>query len=397
MAKKLIKSTVASLFVCMLIPCAYAEDANDNMTMNQFKQWLQGDVDAKNRAILSENPKALKNYNSNTQAAVPATPYTASNPGPPTTTVVTTQPVMTNNPNNAVPANNASTATNNVHGAQPYGFLEAQQTMIDSVPVGPFPPTRESTAAFNSMLKQNMPLSPQQVVRLRQQIDLSQRAAAVPANIPPKPVSSTVMINLAPGTTPPAIRLAQGYVTSLVFVDSTGSPWPIAAFDIGSPKAVNVQWDGKSNIIFIQAVSPYSDGNMVVRLAGLPTPVTLEIVSGQRVVDFRADIHVPGIGPNTKEIPVSGNIPDGANQLLLGILDGVAPAGGRSLTVRGADCQAWMLGEKIYLRTRLTVLSPGWTGSMTSPDGMLAYELPKTSSILVSRYGEPTELKVEGF
>ncbi len=91
------------------------------------------------------------------------------------------------------------------------------------------------------------------------------------------------MVNLAPGTTPPAIRLAQGYVTSLVFVDSTGAPWPIAVFDIGNPKAVNIQWDGKGNILMMQAVSPYSDGDIVVRLVGLPTPITLEIVSGQRL------------------------------------------------------------------------------------------------------------------
>jgi intracellular multiplication protein IcmK len=205
------------------------------------------------------------------------------------------------------------------------------------------------------------------------------------------------MVNLAPGTTPPAVRLAQGYVSSLVFVDSTGTPWPIASFDIGNPKAVNMQWDGKSNILMIQAISPYSDGDIVVRLVGLPTPITLEIVSGQRVVDYRIDIHVSGIGPNTKDLPLGTNLPNNANQLLLGVLDGVAPAGSKALMVSGADCDAWLLGEKIYFRTRLTVLSPGWMGKMVSPDGMMAYELPKTSSILVSRYGEPTELKVEGF
>jgi intracellular multiplication protein IcmK len=278
----------------------------------------------------------------------------------------------------------------------PMTFEQEQQAMQDTAPPGPVPDA-DSTAAFNALLQQNMPLAPQQVVQLRQQIDVAQRAAAVPANIPPKPVSTTLMVNLAPGTTPPAVRLAQGYVSSLVFVDSTGSPWPIAAFDIGNPKAVNIQWDGKSNILLIQAVSPYSDGDIVVRLVGLPTPVTLELVSGQRVVDYRVDIHVSGIGPNTKELPIGTALPNSANQLLLGVLDGVAPAGSKTLNVMGADCQAWLLGEKIYLRTRLTVLSPGWIGKMVSPDGMQAYELPKTSSVLVSRYGEPAELKIEGF
>jgi intracellular multiplication protein IcmK len=205
------------------------------------------------------------------------------------------------------------------------------------------------------------------------------------------------MVNLAPGTTPPAIRLAQGYVSALVFVDSTSQPWPIAAFDIGNPKAVNIQWDGKSNILLLQAVAAYSDGDIVIRLVGNPTPITLQLVSGQRVVDYRVDLHVSGIGPNTKEVPMGTGLPNNANQLLLGVLDGISPAGSRTLIVRGADAQAWLLGDKMYLRTRLTLLSPGWVGTMVSPDGMHAYELPKTSSVLVSRYGEPAELKIEGF
>lgn len=278
----------------------------------------------------------------------------------------------------------------------PTTFEQGQQIMLNSAPTSKIPRPPESGMAFNALLQQNIPMSPQQVVKLHQEVDVSQRAAAVPANIPPKPVSTTVMVNLAPGTTPPAVRLAQGYVSALMFIDSTGTPWPIASFDIGNPKAVNIQWDGKTNIILIQAIAPYMTGDIVVRLVGLATPITLQLVSGQRVVDYRVDLHVPGIGPNTKELPVGSNLPNSANTLLLGILDGVAPAGSRLLTVRGGDGQAWLLGQTIYFRTRMTVLSPGWTGKMVSPDGMIAYELPRTSSVLVSRYGEPVELRVEG-
>lgn len=276
-------------------------------------------------------------------------------------------------------------------------FEESQRAMLDSLPPTNMRPSEDSEAAFNMMMQQNMPLQPRQVLKLHQQIDVSQRAAAIPATIPPKPVSTTLMINQAPGTTPPAIRLAQGYVSSLVFVDSTGSPWPIAAFDIGNPKSVGIQWDGKSNILLLQSVMPYSYGDIVIRLVGLPTPITLELVSGQRVVDYRVDIHISGVGPNAKVIPMGTTLPGSANQLLLGILDGVAPAGSKQLTVRGAHAEAWLLGEKLYLRTRFTLLSPGWTGTITSSDGMHAYELTKTSSVLISRYGEPAELKIEGF
>ncbi|MCD6039397.1 MAG: hypothetical protein K0S27_797 [Gammaproteobacteria bacterium] len=278
----------------------------------------------------------------------------------------------------------------------PMTYSQSQAMMLKAVPSSP-PPTPESNDAFEAMVQQNSPLSPQQVVKLRQLVDESQRAAAVSPTVPPKPVSTTIMINLAPGATPPAIRLAQKHVTSLVFVDSTGSPWPIASFDVGDSKAMNTQWDGKSNILLIQAVSPYDDSDLVVRLVGLPTPITLELVPGQRVVDARTDIHVPGIGPNSKDIPMGAGLPNSANQMLLDVLDGIAPPGSKALTIKGGDCQGWFLGDKMFLRSRLTILSPGWIGRMKSPDGMIAYELQLSSSVLVSQYGQPIELKIEGF
>lgn len=318
-----------------------------------------------------------------------------------TTQVTSTDPALANvhfpqvrSPADIPEGNGVPPRTN---GRRPVSFEEGQQIMVDSAPDSLVPQDPDAQFAFNTMMQQNMPLSPQQTVKLRQQIDVSQRAASIQPNVPPKPISSTIMVNLAPGTTPPAIRLAQGYVSSMVFVDSTGEPWPIAAFDIGNPKSVNIQWDGKSNIILIQGVQPYSDGNMVIRLVGLATPITLEIVSGQRVVDYRIDLHVPGIGPNGQDIALTTTLPNSASSLLLGVLDGVAPPGSRALEVIGADAQAWLLGQRMFLRTRLTVLSPGWIGTMVSPDGMHAYEMTRTSTILVSKFGEPAELRVEGF
>lgn len=334
----------------------------------------------------------------------PATEAITSGAPAPATTANTTGTLAPNaatNTNTSLQAYTAPTtrvaSTPKTVLRHPLTYEQSREVMLNSVPEAKPPTTEESHMAFDALLQQNMPLSPRQMVELRQQIDLAQRAAAVAPVVPPKPVSTTIMINLAPGTTPPAVRLAQGYVSSLVFVDSTGAPWPVASFDVGNPKAVNIQWDGKGNILLIQAVSAYSNGDIVVRLVGLPTPVTLELVAGQRVVDYRVDLHVSGIGPNTKELPVGTSLPASASQLLLGVLDGIAPAGSKTLIVKGADCQAWQLGENLYLRTRLTVLSPGWVGKMVSPDGMQAYELPKTSSVLVSRFGEPAELKIEGY
>lgn len=278
----------------------------------------------------------------------------------------------------------------------PLSYRQSQAKMLKVAPALP-EADAVSTEAFDAMVQQNSPLTPRQVVKFHQLVDESQRAASISPTVPPKPVSTTIMVNLAPGATPPAIRLARKHVTSLVFVDSTGAPWPIASFDIGDAKAINTQWDGKSNILLIQAVSPYDDSDLVIRLVGLATPITLELVPGQRVVDARTDIHVPGIGPNSKDIPMGTALPNSADQLLLDVLDGIAPPGSKQLTIKGGDCQGWFLGDKMFLRSRLTLLSPGFIGRMTSPDGMIAYELQLSSSVLVSQYGQPIELTVEGF
>lgn len=308
------------------------------------------------------------------------------------------------------PASTPRTAYSNAHApvltivndsdsqviSPPMTYSQSQAKMLKSAPALPAA-TPLSTDAFNSLMQQNSPLTPRQVVRLHQLVDESQRAASISPTVPPKPVSSTIMINLAPGATPPAIRLARKHVTSLVFVDSTGSPWPISSFDVGDAKAMNTQWDGKSNILLIQAVTPYDDSDLVIRLVGLPTPITLELVPGQRVVDARTDIHVPGIGPNSKDIPMGTSLPNSADQMLLDVLDGIAPPASKQLSIKGGNCQGWFLGDKMFLRTRLTLLSPGFVGRMKSPDGMIAYELQLSSSVLVSQYGQPIELKVEGF
>ncbi len=364
-----------------------------------FQNWLKSHRGHKKQELAAET----------TPPAAVATTVVPPIPSPPAPLLNTPRPPLNNSPQigpevlqhtqeHKLKHHYHHVSRKPVEGKAPLSYREEQRAILREIPAPGIEPLPESKEAFKSLMQQNMPLTPEQVVRLRQLIDATQRAAATPANIPPKPVSTTLMINLAPGSTPPAIRLAQGYVTSLVFVDSTGAPWPIAAYVIGNPKSANIQWDGKSNIILIQAVSPYGDSDLVIRLVGLMTPITLALVSGQRVVDYRTDIHVSGIGPNTKELPTGTGLPQNANQLLLSILDGVAPPGSKQLAVNGCrDCQAWLLGDKMYFRTRFTVLSPGWVGRMVSPDGMNAYEIQKSSSILISQYGQPIELRVEGF
>lgn len=255
--------------------------------------------------------------------------------------------------------------------------------------------TGVSQEAFAKTARQMMPLTPDQIKTLRYLFDQSQKAtAADPSDKPPKPTSSSVLVSLSPGSAPPVVRLRAGYVTSLVFLDATGSPWPIQAFDLGNPKSFNIRWDQKSNTLMVQAMESYTAGNLAVTLKDSNTPVMITLMPGQQEVDYRVDLRLPGLGPNAE--PSLSGLPDTGNSQLLNFLDGVPPQGSKELVVEGGSCQAWMAGEHLFLRTQLTVLSPSWLATMRSPDGTNVYEMVKAPIVLASARGRVLQLTIKG-
>ena len=239
--------------------------------------------------------------------------------------------------------------------------------------------------AFSGVINQMLPMSPDQIAKLREVFTESQLSAATPPGVPPKPTSTSLLVDLSPKAVPPVIRLGAGYITSIVFVDTTGQPWPIAAYSIGDPSAFNIQWDRKGNTLLIQASAFYKRSNLAVILRDLNTPVMITLISGQEAVDYRVDLRIPGLGPNA--IFVQNGIPEAVNPILLDVLNGIPPKGSKELKVGGGDCQAWLLNSKLYLRTSLSVISPGWQSIMSSIDGTHAYQLQPSPVILALQNG----------
>lgn len=246
--------------------------------------------------------------------------------------------------------------------------------------------------AFSGVVNQMLPMSPDQISKLRQVFTESQLAAATPPGVPPRPTSTSLQINLSPQATPPVIRLCAGYITSLVFVDTTGQPWPIAAYSIGDPSSFNIQWDRKGNTLLVQSATFYKRSNLAVMLRDLNTPVMITLISGQEAVDYRVDLRVPGFGPNA--VYMQNGLPDSANPVLLDVLNGIPPAGSKELKVSGGNCQAWLLNNKLYLRTNLNVISPGWQSIMSSIDGTHAYQLQPAPVILALQNGRDKILRL---
>lgn len=259
-----------------------------------------------------------------------------------------------------------------------------------------YKPTTLRDEAFTELLNKTFPLRPDQIVTLHKNYDQEQLAINTPANTPPQPVSSTLTVDLSPGATPPVIRLATGFVSSIVFVDSTGKPWPVADYSLGNPQGFNIKWDNKTNTLFLQSVKDRLSGNIAIRMADLDTPLMFSIVTGQKEVDYRIDVQVPGIGPNSTSPVLETNMPDVAAQYLLSALDGIPPSGSIELNVAKDYGRAWSYNGKLLFRTKLNVLSPAWSATVSSADGTHVYEMTPTPLILASQNGKTIKIELSG-
>lgn len=250
-----------------------------------------------------------------------------------------------------------------------------------------------SNQAFAGVVNKQLPMTSEQIAALRQAFEESRQAAATPAGIPARPVTSSILVNLSPNSAPPVVRLGAGYISSLVFVDATGQPWPIKAYSVGDPNSFNIQWNKTSNTLLVQGTSFYKRSNLAVILDGLDTPIMLTLLSGQGAIDYRVDLRIPGMGPNATV--ARSYLPSASDPMLLNVLNGVPPKNARTLKVLGDyPCQAWLLNNKLYLRTPLVVISPAWQSIMTSIDGTHAYELQPASVILALQHGKDKEIKL---
>lgn len=249
--------------------------------------------------------------------------------------------------------------------------------------------------AFAGTLRNLMPMTPSQIQTLRAMYNASREASAYGVVTPPKPMASSRPVDLSPGATPPVVRLSSGYITSLVFVDATGAPWPVKAYDLGNTKAYDIAWDKKGNTLMVQAITDYKPANLAVMLQGLDTPVMITLIPAQQVVDYRVDMRVPRMGPKAKDDMLA--LPSTSSPLLLGVLDGIQPSASAALQVSGGPALAWLRDGHVFMRTPLTVISPGWVSMVSSADGTHAYLLPRASVVLATDHGKTVQLRLKGF
>ncbi|CAE6794265.1 hypothetical protein R70006_04996 [Paraburkholderia domus] len=322
-------------------------------------------------------------------------------------------------------ANGASQgATAGQQGAQaPIPPAPIPPDMNDASP--PIPVTREIVQRLVDDKRARV-MTPKQIDSLRDTVDAARQAGVspYPKGMIAEPRSRPVTWRPEVSMKPQVIEMWQGTLSTIVFTDMNGNAWNIksASFscdlfddgrtcgsDSGSGGAgVNLQGasQGKAasgpsdptNMISLQANQPYSYGNVVIRLDGLPTPVIFVLRTGKSTVtDMEVDVRVEGRNPAAPPSAISMQGLPEFDPHVGEFLNGIPPQGAVAMKVSGDMAEAWTFNGALYVRSRLSLLSPAFTDHGGSAEGVQVYKYPGfVPQILASVNGVPTWLNVTG-
>ena len=246
--------------------------------------------------------------------------------------------------------------------------------------------------AFDAALQSLLPLKPEEIRELLEHFDRTQESVELPVYPMPKPEVAVQTIPLDPGTKPAVVRVAHGHVTTLNILDSSGAPWPIEDISwAGNFEVIQSGATSGTHIIRITPQSEFAYGNMSIKLLTLKTPVILTMETSRDLVHYRFDAIIPESGPMA-EAPLikSGLTLTAGNEDISSVLQGLSPSGSQRLDVSGVDSRttAYRIGEETFVRTPLTLLSPSWSSSVASADGMRVYTIQHTPVLLLSDNGK---------
>lgn len=283
-------------------------------------------------------------------------------------------PAMTLDPNEAIGA--GTTTDPNYDAAKTAEQMEEQK--------------REE--AFKAALQGLLPLRPEEIRELLEHFDRTQESVELPVYPSPKPEIAVETVSLDPGVKPVTVKVAYGNVTTLNFLDISGSPWPIEDISwAGNFEVIDSSSQNGAHTLRITPQSEFATGNMSIRMLGLKTPVIVSLETSREIVHYRFDAIIPEYGP-LAETPLidKGLTIEAGDDSIASVLQGVVPPSATKLSVSGVDgrTSAYRISGLTYVRTPLTLLSPSWSSSVASADGMRVYAIKSAPVLLLSDKGK---------
>jgi intracellular multiplication protein IcmK len=240
-----------------------------------------------------------------------------------------------------------------------------------------------------------LPLNPDQIRDFMRRLEQTQDAALPPSSGPPRGETRIATLSLDPGVDPPQVNLASGYVTTITIVDATGEPWPILDVGVGGNFEVSPTQAG-THVVRVMPLTRVGMGDLSVMLKDCPTPIIFRLSAGGPTVDLRYDARIGKLGPGAKPQIIARPRLEAGDETLTLILENAPPNSAKRLKVGGLDARtkAWSIGDKVYVRTPLTLLSPAWNASEASADGTMVYEIGDAPVLLMSDNGSMVRAQI---
>lgn len=204
------------------------------------------------------------------------------------------------------------------------------------------------------------------------------------------------------------VYLSPNYVTTIMFMDKNGSPWPIENYTMALGKNISNNDLNNSSLVFAPKDIKFGRGNLVVLLKGSKNPIIMTVEVSPEKVDYKAEIIVNDYGPNSR--PVVYSNPNAKQDFsfmasfvkedMYTMLEGISPSDAyvKRRTSLPEDVEVWVKDKVMFIRTKDILISPNVIpfeyNKMQSVDNTYLYTTPYMNVVVLSRHGQITQVKI---
>lgn len=233
------------------------------------------------------------------------------------------------------------------------------------------------------ILRKAIPYSPEEIADMKEKTSDVRRATKRSPYGVPEHTMRVEYLNIEDGT-PIHVKVAPGFMSSLVFADSLGNPWPVSKVVNANETAFSVEDD--SNILTIFMKEQEGVGNIGIRLEGMTTPIVVILETDYKEVDGRLEVKLnqmfPGAELNSNMLDYdmfsSGSRHDST---ALRILNMDIPKGTLIRRIEGLpNAFAYEVGEYYYITMSERMIGPEWGYGSITPAGKRIYRISNTFS-----------------
>ncbi|MDA8029172.1 MAG: hypothetical protein M0Z25_09375 [Nitrospiraceae bacterium] len=272
-------------------------------------------------------------------------------------------------------------------------------TLLGATLAGPVlaadsPTPGSSDPAFREILRQNAPLTPDEIRQYRHVMNEKQRATY--GSRPPTLRQTQDVVHLGGGAAPLVVRVAPGYSGALVVTDITGAPWPVTHHKVASKRFL-VEHPGTKagNTLIVTPRGYYGSTDLLIFLKGLDTPVAVRLVNDPRSMDLSTRLVVARPGPNARPPEVGPAPAPVVTDVQERFLAGIPPAGAKRLRASKDYVSAWAFGGRYFIRTREVLASPAHLSLSHGEDGVALYEVAPVPVLIVDHGGKSVMVTLE--